>query len=141
MFSPGFRVRFLGWGFSNEFPLSVPTVFYYLTSEARIVARRGCNRYTFVAMSTRSSKLWYTLKLMIGLAFLAFAVWLSYWLLFQYHVRNLVGLGAIILFLVIPSIIATFKIPREIRWLIAVWLSDDPEVLDKALGDIRERQI
>ena len=77
---------------------------------------------------------------MLGLAFLAFAVWLSYWLLFQYRVRNPIGFGAIILFLVSPSIIAICKIPQEITWLIAIWRSDDPALLDRAIGEIRERE-
>ncbi len=68
--------------------------------------------------SPRSIKVRYTLKLLAGFAFLAVAAWLSYWLLFEYQLRNIWGLGAIILFLVLPAIAAAFTIPRELVFLI-----------------------
>ena len=81
----------------------------------------------------------YTLKLIAGLAFLLFAAWLTYWLLFQYQVRNLLGITAIVIFLGIPSITAIFKIPGELLAFVAIWRSDDPVSLERALGDLRER--
>lgn len=87
----------------------------------------------------RSIKLRYTLKLIAGLAFLIFAIWLSYWLIFEYRVRNILAFGAIILFLILPGILSMLKIPGEIIALIAIWRSDEPASLEKALGDLRER--
>lgn len=87
----------------------------------------------------RSIKLRYTLKLIAGLAFLIFAIWLSYWLIFEYRVRNILGLGAMILFLIIPAVVAIATIPRELVALIAIWRSDEPASLEKAFGDLRER--
>ena len=81
-------------------------------------------------------KFLYTLRLSAGFAFILFAVWLTYWLLFQYQVRNLVGITAIIVFLASPSIISVLKIPAEVLALVAIWRSDDPEPVnpDETLG-------
>jgi hypothetical protein len=76
----------------------------------------------------------------LGLAFLAAMIWLTYWLLFIYEVRNIIGLILIVVFLAIPCLIALLKIPWELRGLIAVLQSDDPASVDKALGDLRERE-
>jgi hypothetical protein len=86
-----------------------------------------------------ATKFKYILKLIGGLTFLAFAIWLSYWLLFDYKVRNILGILAIIIFLIIPSIISLFTIPGEIFGLIHVLKSKDPKSVEKALGDIRGR--
>ena len=88
--------------------------------------------------SPTAVKFYYTLKLIAGLAFLVFAVWLTYWLVFQYQVRNLVGLAAIIIFLGFPSIAAILTIPGELVLVIQIWRSDDPESLKKVLDDMRE---
>jgi hypothetical protein len=85
-----------------------------------------------------SAKVRYTLKLVAGLAFLVLALWLTYWLLFDYKVRNVVGLAAIVLFLGIPALIAILKIPGELMALVAIWRSDDPASLDDILGHLRE---
>jgi fatty acid desaturase len=93
-------------------------------------------------MSTSKSgaiKTKYTLKLLAAVAFLCFAVWLSYWLLFEYRVRNLLGLLLIVVFLVIPSIMSALTIPREVIGLIAIWRSHDPAAVERTLGDIREQ--
>lgn len=90
--------------------------------------------------SATSIKVRYAIKLAIGLAFLAAVMALIYWLLFVYQVRNLVGLALIIVFLIMPSLVALLRIPWEIRGLIAVLRSDDPAALDNALGDVRERR-
>lgn len=89
--------------------------------------------------SGTSVKFRYTLKLIAGLAFLLFAASVTYWLLFQYQVRNLLGIVAIVIFLGIPSIIAISKIPGELLALVAIWRSDDPASLERTFGDLRER--
>ena len=84
-------------------------------------------------------RLRYTLRLVAGLAFLVFATWLTFWLLFEYRLRNLFAIGAIIVFLAIPCVIAILKVPGELVVLVAMWQSDDPATLDRLLGDMRER--
>ena len=37
----------------------------------------------------RSARIAYTLKFLAGLVFFGLAAWLTYWLLFEYKVRNL----------------------------------------------------
>ncbi|MBU4400440.1 MAG: hypothetical protein KKE86_14030 [Planctomycetes bacterium] len=91
--------------------------------------------------SPTSVKLWCTLKLIAGLAFLAFAIWLTYWIFFVYELRNIIGIAFVIIFLGIPSVTALFKIPGELMILFAIWRSDDPDTLDKMAGDLRERDI
>ena len=83
----------------------------------------------------------YTLKVIAGLAFLVVAAWITYWLLFQYQVRNLLGIAAIVMFLGVPSIIAVFKVPGELLALVAIWSSDDPAPLEEAMGDLRARDM
>ena len=90
-------------------------------------------------MSRLTSKVRYSLKVILGLSFLCFAVWLSYWLIFDYGVRNLLGLIAIGIFLIIPSVLSALTIPREILALIVVWRSNDPERGSKAMEHIREQ--
>ena len=94
-----------------------------------------------VRKSPTSVKLWCTLKLIAGLAFLAFAIWLTYWFFFVYELRNIIGVALAIIFLGIPSVIGLFKIPGELIILFAIWRSDDPATLDKMAGDLRERDI
>ncbi|MHC4404155.1 MAG: hypothetical protein ACYTG0_31255 [Planctomycetota bacterium] len=84
-------------------------------------------------------RLRYTLKLVGGLAFLVTAMWLTYWLLFEYRVRNVLGMAAVVVLLGIPCIIAILKVPGELIALVAIWRSDDPATLDRVLGDMRER--
>ena len=94
-------------------------------------------------MASQSSptlvRLRYTLRLVAGLAFLVMATWLTYWLLFEYRIRNLFAIGAIVVFLAIPCIIGILKVPGELVALAAMWRSNDPATLDQLLGDMRER--
>ena len=84
-------------------------------------------------------KVVYTLMLVAGLTFLLGVAWLMYWLLFLYQVRNLAGIGAIVLFLGIPLLSSLFKIPAVLSLLVAIWRADDPASLERDIGYVRER--
>jgi len=88
----------------------------------------------------RSIKVKYTFKVLAGLVFLSFVIVLLYWLFFVYEVRNIFAILLIIVFLVIPAFLSARTIPNEIRALIMIWKSDDPEALEKVLGDLREKE-
>ncbi len=83
------------------------------------------------------TKIWCTIKFVLGFAFVASMVWLTYWLLFVYQARNIYAIIAIVLFLAFPCLISLLKIPIEISRLMAIWRSDDPASLDKAIQQIR----
>lgn len=89
--------------------------------------------------SIQSTKWKYTFKLLAGLIFFIVVLVLLYWLLFIYRVRNFLALAVILIFLVIPSIRSILTLPNEFRALKLIWQSDDPEALDKVLGDLREK--
>lgn len=84
-------------------------------------------------------KVKYTIRLILGLAFLFAVASLVYWLLFVYEVRNWLGLAAIIFFLILPGLASLRTIPNEVRALLLVWRSDDPAAVERELGDLRER--
>lgn len=81
----------------------------------------------------------YTLKFLVGLAFVTGIVYLGYWLVAEYEVRNTLALIAIGIFIVIPAIKVVFSLPGELRVLYLVWSSDDPETIERLAGDLRER--
>jgi hypothetical protein len=49
--------------------------------------------------------------------------------------------AAIIIFLVIPAIHSVFALPNEFRALKSMWQSADLETLDRALRDLREKDM
>jgi hypothetical protein len=84
-------------------------------------------------------KLGYTVRAMVGLAFIVGVAWLIYWLVIEYQVRNLFGLAAILVFLVVPCLLALLTVPAELVALFLVWQSKDPKRTDEELAEIRER--
>lgn len=91
--------------------------------------------------NTNTLKWKYTFKLIAGLIFLIAIIALLYWLLYIYEVRNFLGLIAIIIFLILPAVHSFLTLPNEFRALKLIWESDDPENLDKVIGDLREKGI
>lgn len=87
----------------------------------------------------RRVKRTYLLKFLLGMVFLACVAGLTYWLLFVYQVRNIVGLLLIAVFLFAPLVKVIFSLPWEFWALWAVMTSDDPETLDEILGEVRWR--
>lgn len=86
-------------------------------------------------MGTRAK---YTLKFITSAIIVGAIIYLGYWLLFEYHVRNTFAFIAIGIFIIIPAIKVLFTLPNEINILYLVWTSDDPEMVEKLAGDLRE---
>jgi hypothetical protein len=84
-------------------------------------------------------KINYTVQYLAGLAFLAAIGFLIYWLIFEYEVRSILGLGLILVFLCLPLLHALFSLPAGFFALILIWQSDDPAATEKQLIEIRER--
>lgn len=87
-------------------------------------------------MGTRTK---YTLKLITGAIIVGAIIYLGYWLLFDYQVRNTFALIAIGIFIIIPGIKVLLVLPNELKILYLIWTSDNPEMVEKIAGDLRER--
>lgn len=89
--------------------------------------------------SSLATKVRYTIKVALGLSFLAAVAWFIYWLLGVEQIRNPFVLLLITLFLSIPLLLSIRKLPNELRALLTVWRSKDPQAVEDLLGDLREQ--
>lgn len=87
-------------------------------------------------MGTRSK---YTLKFLTSVIIVGAIIYFGYWLLIDYQVRNIFALIAIGIFIIIPAIKVLLSLPNEINVLYLIWTSDNPEMVEKLAGDLRER--
>ena len=83
----------------------------------------------------------YTFKLLFGIIFVAAIAYFGYWLLAVYKVENVFGMIAIGLFVILPLIKVIFTLPRELRLLILVWSSDNPEEIVEGTDKLREKGV
>lgn len=79
------------------------------------------------------------MKFLLGLLFLVVIVYFAYWLLAVYKIENVIGQIAIGIFVIISLLKSIFTLPNELRLLVQIWLSDNPEEIEEVAAQLRER--
>lgn len=85
------------------------------------------------------TKVKYTVRLLFGILLVGAIAYFGYWLLAVYKVENVIGQIAIGLLIVLPLIKTLFTLPRELRLLVLVWASDNPEETVEGTDRLREK--
>lgn len=81
----------------------------------------------------------YALKLLFGLLFVVAIAYFGYWLLAVYKVENVIGQIAIVIFITLPLLKTILSLPGELRMLILVCTSNNPEEIEEAAAQLRDR--
>jgi uncharacterized membrane protein YhdT len=80
----------------------------------------------------------YTLRVLFGLALFLGICYLPYWLLFDYKVRNVLAVGGIVTFFILPAFFTLLTVPRELSLILQVWTTKNPEVLVELIDASRK---